>query len=386
MSLKEIVQRWDLFWQIELKSFLLLQGVGAKEHASYKMAFAPSVIIQTISSNTTRVVCPRTKRKGVWIGCARITKHVKEMDRYLSTIAKITKPEYLDALLYVLTEISQLEPVPPSARKNLHPFLIPLAYDPEKQQTIGLLRWPTPPENLPMPLVSSKTADPCLTMLSPSVKSHVIRALVEADYAGCEEQRDGIRAASSLALAYQNGDVDKSGLGVERYLTVSIGGFPDIYEGLVNFHIAKNDEPSALITCEAATRAQPGWAGPHAFHAKVLQELGRELEARDAARFCLTMPLWTMGSVAEVRDMGIVAGYQDAQSLGKIYRRLYEDEQKQEIADGKSREQVALDRAAWLLDVCVADQEWAGWEEIREPLASLFDEASMNDIAIFVRY
>lgn len=364
---------------------LSLEDVDTRGHAVYKMAFAPSVIIQTVSQKPIRRVCPKIERNGIWFGCARVAKHVKEVDRYLSTIAKISKPEYLDALLYIFTA-SEMEPVLPSARGKLHPFLIPLAYDPRRQRTVGLLRWPTPPEHLPMPLVSSGMADPCLTMLSPSVKAYVIRALAEADYAGHEAKRDAIRAASSLALAYQDGDVDNSGLGVERYLIVSTGGFPDIYEGLIKFHIAKQDESSALITCEAAARAQPGWAEPHAFHAKILQELGRELEARDAARFSLTMPLWTMGSVAEVREMGAVAGYQDAQSLGKIYRRLYEDERVQEIADGKPREQVALDRAAWLLDVCVADQDWGGWEEIREPLASLFDEASMNDMAIFVRY
>lgn len=350
------------------------------------MAFATSTgLVSRPQAKRMNARCVRTITR---MGSAETAEQVEEVERYLSKIAKAERPPYLDALVYAVTSNSKAEAMSPSARANLHPFLIPLAYDNESKRTTGLLRWPTPPEGMPLPVVTGTAEDPCLTLLSPSAKAYAERALAEADSIGNEERRDAIRAASSLAFAYQNGDSEKSGLGLERFLIISVGGFPDVYEGLAQFHLAKGDEPSALVTCEAAARAQAGWGRAHAFHANILKQLGRELEARDAARFCLQLPLWTIGSVEKVREMGEIAGYQDSQSLGKIYRRLYEDGRAEEIADGKPAAQVALDRAAWLLDVCVAEQEWTGegWEDARERLAELYDEAGMNDLATFVRY
>lgn len=320
---------------------------------------------------------------------AGAVEQVKEVERYLSMIAKTERPPYLDALIHVLSSAPGAQATAPSARHNLHPFFIPLTYNTDEKRTTGLLRWPTPPEDLPMPVVSCCADDPCLILLSSSARAHVTRALVEADTTGNDDRRDEIRSSSSLALAYQNGDANKSGLGVEQFLTMLTGGFPDVYEGLVRFHLAKGDESAALVTCERASRGQIGWGRSNAFHAEILQELGRESEASDAARFCLQMPLWTIGSVQKVRDMGKLAGYQDAESLGKIYRRLFEDGRAEEIAEGKAPQQVALDRAAWLLDLCVAERSGGlseGWEEVRERLAELYDEAGLNDVATFVRY
>lgn len=356
------------------------------------MAFLTSTSLRVVNFNRPRresQVCSRRVRQGTWSASAGTAQQVKEVERYLSMIAKAERPAYLDALIHVLTNKDGVEATSPTARQNLHPFFIPLCYHADNKQTTGLLRWPTPPEDLPMPVVTCSADDPCLTLLSPSPRAHVTRALVEADCSGDETERDHIRSSSSLALAYQNGDAEKSGLGFEQFLTMLTGGFPDIYEGLVRFHLAKGDQSAALVTCERASRGQIGWGRAHAFHAEILQELEREAESKDAARFCLQMPLWTLGSVNKVRDMGVLAGYQDTKSLSKIYRRLFEDGRAEEIADGKAPQQVALDRAAWLLDVCVAERtigDSEGWEEVRERLAELYDEAGLADVATFVRY
>lgn len=316
------------------------------------------------------------------------TEHVREVERYLSNIAKADKPAYLDVMVHTLLRGDGNEVCAPSARSNLHPFFIPIVKNANTDEVTGLLRWPTPPEKFPLPVVKCSCGDPCLTLVSSSAQALVTRAIAEADYAGDENRRDEIRAASSLAIGYQNGDADKSGLGIERYLTLFTEGFPDIYEGLVNYHLAKGDDSSALITCERAVRAQAGWAQGHVFHAEILRGLGRDLEARDAARFSLQLPLWTMRSMEKVREMAELAGYEEGESLGKIYRRLYEDKREKEIEEGKPAAQVALDRAAWLLDVCVAEKSWTKqrWEDVRENLAELYDEAGMNSLATFVRY
>lgn len=353
-----------------------------------RVTFLPTSPLPTLKRRSSSRVCRRRAKSVPWAATLQTAEHVKEIERYLRNIAKADSPPYLDAMVYTLLKQPGAEATTPSARHNMHPFFIPVVKKENTNTVTGLLRWPTPPEEFPLPVVTCSQNDPCLTLVSPSTKSFVTRAIAEADYAGREAQRDDIRSSSVLAVGYQNGDVDKSGLGIERYLTVHTEGFPDIYEGLAQFHLAKGDESSALITCERAARAQAGWGRAHAFHAEILKGLGRELEARDAARFSLQLPLWTIGSVTRVRDMAVLAGYQEEESLRKIYRTLYEDKREKEIAEGKPSAQVALDRAAWLLDVCVAEKEWGGkgWEDIREQLAELYDEAGMNDLATFVRY
>lgn len=380
-----------------------------RQHNEETMAFITAINIRhSINVNDYKHVCTRTSlfrpaTRPVHVRAAasastvcmttnaETAEHVKEVERYLSSIAKVEKPVYLDALIHILATSPGSVRMSPTARGKLHPFFIPIARRDTAGETFGLLRWPTPPsDDFPMPVVRCRDVDPCLTLLSSSAKSHVTRAIAEADYAGDDDRRDDIRCASSLALAYQNGDVDTSGLGIERFLTTSTGGFPDIYEGLSEFHLAKKDEASALITCERAVRAQNGWARPHAHHALLLKSLNRDLEARDAARFCLTLPLWTLNDLDMLKSMGELAGYQDQESLGKIYRRLFEDERTEEITGGKAKEQVALDRAAWLLDTCVAEQvsgvKPTAWDDMRERLAELYDEAGLNDMATFVRY
>lgn len=352
------------------------------------IAFSTLAPVSTGKRDVRRRVCVRRARCMTWTGAMQTTEHVREVERYLTNIAKADKPAYLDALVHTLLKEDGNEACAPSARSNLHPFFIPIARSTKVEEVTGLLRWPTPPEEFPLPVVKCRFDDPCLTLVSSSAQALVTRAIAEADYAGKEKRRDEIRGSSSLAVGYQNGDVDKSGLGIERFLTLYTEGFPDIYEGLARFHLAKGDESSALITCERAVRSQAGWAQGHVFHAEILKGLGRDLEARDAARFSLQLPLWTIRSMDKVREMAELAGYQEGESLGRIYRRLYEDKREKEIADGKPAAQVALDRAAWLLDVCVAEKSWTkdSWEDIRENLAELYDEAGMSSLATFVRY
>lgn len=323
------------------------------------------------------------------ISAAEITPSVvREYERYIRDVAKTRAPAHLDGLLHVLTKVEGEEPVQPADRTGLHPFFIPLtaATKPTGDRTLtGLLRWPTPPEDMELPVVRARSDDLGLTLLASSSVCAVTRALAAADFSGRTAEAAAIRDASSLALAYQNGEADESGLGLERYLIMKTGPFPDIYEGLVNFHKAKGDEQSALITCERAATIFPGWGSGHAFHANFLKDMGRESEARDAARFALQIPLWTLGGSGIVEDMRKLAGYVEEQSLAKIFKRLYEDKREKEVEEGKLPEQVALDRAAYLLDLCVAER-WEDWENAKMGLAELYDEAGMNDFATFVKY
>jgi hypothetical protein len=310
------------------------------------------------------------------------------VEKYLKELAKVqSTPAYLDGVLHTLANIQGETILLPGDRQGLHPFLIPLTRANSTGAVTGLLRWPTPPPSMEVPVVRSIPNDLGLELLAPSCKQFVTRALATADFGGKSDTASSIRRGCSLALAYQDGDVDKAGFGLERYLLVNVGPFPDIYEGLARFHLAKGDDKSGLVACERAATVFPGWGRAHVFHSQVLMELGREPEARDAARFGLQMPLWTLGNRSAVRALERIAGYVDESSLGKIYRRLFEDLRENEIAEGKAPQQVALDRAAYLLDLGVAEGSSSIWDDsVREKLAELYREAGLPDVATFVQY
>lgn len=307
----------------------------------------------------------------------------EEHARYLRDVAHVKQPPCLKGVLHVLEQSGE-HPVAPRQRGGLHPFLVPLTRT-QSGETTGFLRWPTAPDTMEMPIVRTVPNSLALNLVAPSATALVARAHASADYAGRVDEAEAIRTLSPEAELVA-GEVMRSEMPLERFLVLRVGKFPDVFEGLAEFHLAKGDESSALVTCERANTLFPGWASPHVFHTLVLKRLGRECEMRDAARFTLQMPLWTMGGTAQVREMGRLAGYADDSSLEKIYQRLFEDKREKEVQEGKAPQQVALDRAAYFLDWMVARGE-RSWEDVDlEKLAELYDEANLGDVATFVRY
>lgn len=316
----------------------------------------------------------------------------KLQGEYLTTRAASDAPDLLQGLLAacVAAPGNSMRLVVPDEgiRKDLHPFLIPLCVDEANNTPVGLLRWPTPPADFDLPVVrATRRYDGFqLELLARSAKDYIARTMATADASGNSEWFEQIMELGDLEAdaIYKKGDVDASGFGLEKFLVLRIGPFPDVYEGLAEFHAARGDSQSALITMERACQAFPGWARSHCYHARLLSRLNRPLEARDAARFSLQMPLWTMND--NVQEIAELAGYQDPSSLPKIYRGLAEDERKGEIHEGKKPEQVALDRAAFLLDSVVARSisESSTWRSVREELALRYKEARMPEIARLV--
>ncbi|CAI5472362.1 unnamed protein product [Closterium sp. Yama58-4] len=106
--------------------------------------------------------------------------------------------------------------------------------------------------------------------------------------------------------------------------------------------------------------------------------VGRPTEARDAARIALKSPWWTLG--ASYQEVAELAGYGDSQ-LEYALERLTEEGRKEDVNKGKAEAQVALDHAAFLLDVAAAE---GTWDETREQLAGLYREAGLEEMASFV--
>lgn len=144
---------------------------------------------------------------------------------------------------------------------------------------------------------------------------------------------------------------------------------------------------AALITCEKNEGTFGAWGRPFAFHARLLSSLDRSEEARDKARAALDLPLWTLGD-----DLETVLGLADmdrdalvAKLRTKAAGKLTSEQLKaQNGMEKRSPQQIAKDRASYLLDLVVACPEEYSWQGVRGGLAELYAEADMGSIGAFV--
>ena len=162
-----------------------------------------------------------------------------------------------------------------------------------------------------------------------------------------------------------------------------VGPFIDEYEGLARGHLDKGSAQAALITCERSPLFG-AWGRPFAFHARMLAGLGRDEEARDLARQALSMPLWTLGddlaevcAIAQTTVEKLAATCRLRADGGLTPEQL----RAQNGMDKRTKEQVALDKASYLLDLAVASPDDYSWESIRPELQQLYTEAKQVDVA-----
>ena len=76
-----------------------------------------------------------------------------------------------------------------------------------------------------------------------------------------------------------------------------------------------------------------------------------------------------------------MAGWGDAQ-LEFARDRISDEGRAEDLNKGKAPAQVALDQAAFLLDVASAE---GSWDKSRQRLAELYEEGGLPQIAAFVR-
>jgi hypothetical protein len=121
----------------------------------------------------------------------------------------------------------------------------------------------------------------------------------------------GNLADRALDAKYEAGSVAKLGYGVEKYVLLRVGPFPDLYETMALNHLSRKDTESSLIAAEANNGKFGGFGSTFAFYAKLLSSLPqRAEEARDAARMCVRMPLPSMGlSRSDFSDISKMAQF-----------------------------------------------------------------------------
>eukprot|EP00741_Cyanophora_paradoxa_P024955 tig00000325_g24088.t1 len=300
--------------------------------------------------------------------------NVRVLEEFMREIGGVEPPARLRALLAYLHEVAGDEPLdaskPPA---GLHPLLIPLSMEKGGAGVKGLLRYPTPPEDMPMPVVRMDlTRGKGLTLLAASPEELIHRELATRDSKG-EALPEGVMAelaADGGTPIYEAGRLASLKLPLKVYLLTKVGGFPELYEELVASHMARGDLDSALVTVDRLVGRFKGWAHPLAYRARLMKELGREPEARDSARAALMLPLWTLGSES-FEELATMAGWKEVSSAP--FRRLVENKEKP-----------PLDRAAHLMDATFA--EGADWDASRAGLVELYKEGELEPLVKFVGY
>lgn len=310
-------------------------------------------------------------------------------EAYLTDVALVTPPPSLGAVTSLLQSRGQTV-MEPGKDQALHPLLVPLTRAADGEHT-GLLRWPTAGGGgSKLPLVRTTKGGQQLELLADSAENFLMREAAIADVEGASDASavaELLESCSGGSFSYTAGTAAASTGGLPGYLITKVGPIMSAYEELANGHRAKGSDQAALITCERSQSCFGAWGRPCAFHARMLNDLGRDEEARDKARAALELPLWTLGddleaivNIAQMAPEALVADL-ELKAEGKLT--------PQQIAKNRGMEertpqQIAKDRASYLLDLTVASPDDYSWSSVRPQLADLYREAGMSSIADFV--
>ncbi|KAI3768335.1 hypothetical protein L2E82_18921 [Cichorium intybus] len=300
---------------------------------------------------------------------------------FIKDIAVAQPPEHLHHLLQML-QVRGESIISPVMKQGMIPLAIPLSKN-NLGSVTALLRWPTAPPGMDMPVVEVRSYG--VWLLAKNVDQYIHRILVEEDANGCKEGIDELFNASGEIgeKLYTKGDFGNSrNPNLDVYLLQKVGLFPDILERKVMDHFKKGDHVSAMVTGEFYTKKEhfPGFGRPFVFNAEILLKVGRKLEAKDAARGALKSPWWTLGCpYQEVADM---AEWDDEQ-IEFIKEKVSEEGKQEDLMKGKDAAQISLDEAAFLLDLASIE---GTWDQHLERIAECYKEGGLPEIATFLKY
>ena len=369
-------------------------------------------------------------------------------------------PPHLAQLLAVITA-QGASPLPPDARDGLHPLVLPIAKvrRGDLDRVVGLLLRPSPSSRIdapplagPLPVVLAGPGG--VRMLAKDAASYVHAAIVREDAspAAATTKPEPFPVAGAAGAAgggmYTPGELAASSMPdrPEVFILRNVGKFPDDMEAMALRHLRmgvgegegeplsfdlKSANPSAtavtsaLVTAEwyANDPAFKGWAGPQAFNARMLRDLGRLDEARDAARVALsTAACWDtvgterggaaeMAAVAgldaavkakgmgarELRDMLETGGEAHKAAAAAMAGRIPEVGAPESGLDGDGVGKgdgrleamgaavAALDAVALGADADVARGVGGSWEDARDEVGAAYGEAGLAGLAAFAR-
>ncbi|KDO79155.1 hypothetical protein CISIN_1g018628mg [Citrus sinensis] len=289
---------------------------------------------------------------------------------FIKDVAAAQPPQHLSHLLKLLKARGE-SIISPGAKQGLIPLAIPLA------------KSSSAPPRMEMPVVEVWKHG--VRLLAKNVDQFIHRILVEEDAKNLLESSGMLfhAAAEAGEKLYKKGNFAKSQISdIDVYLLRKVGLFPDVLERKVMQHFAKGDHVSALVTGEFYTKKEhfPGFARPFVFNAEILLKVGRNLEAKDAARGALKLPWWTLG--CKYQEVADIAQWEDEQ-IDYIKEKVTAEGKQEDLNKGKTHSQVALDEAAFLLDLASVE---GTWDDSAERIAECYEQAGLHDITAFVLY
>lgn len=299
---------------------------------------------------------------------------------FIKDVAATCVPDGLPDLLNMLRTRGD-SIISPEDKNGLFPLAIPLSRN-SSGVLISLLRWPTAPSGMDMPVVQVHKHG--VVPLAKNVDQYIHRMLVEEDV---NSSKDGIRelfqVSANAGKLYREGNFTDSQLpNLDSYLLKKVGAFPDVLERKINQHLENGDHVSALVTGEFYAKKQhfPGFGRPVAFNAQIFLKVGRDLEAKDAARGALKSPWWTLGY--KYLEVAEIAKWKDEQ-IFYVKKKLTEEGRRMDLNKGKELAQIALDQAAFLLDLASVE---GNWDDFVDRIGECYKEAGLHEMARFVAY
>lgn len=295
---------------------------------------------------------------------------------------------------------------------NLHPHLFPIAKSKSTGNLICALRRVYADDatnmyenssNAPWPIVEASVGGAGMRLLSLNSEHLMRRIACECDFAGSrtelidlynESLGKDIVKEEALDRPYELGSVEQLGYGVDKFVLLRVGPFPDIYRTLARGHAKRQDESSALIAAEAANGKFPGFASTFLFYSRLLNTLpNRTEETRDAARMCLRMPLPSIGlSTDDFRDVAVLGQianeFDTDEEIFATLKSMYEKYRDHENDDPRAGNndmtpgQKAIEEANYLIDQTALTG--CHWAKIRPKLAELYNSVGRDDMAYFV--
>ncbi|KAF2549868.1 hypothetical protein F2Q68_00037785 [Brassica cretica] len=275
---------------------------------------------------------------------------------FIKEVAVIEPPKHLQHLLKVLQTRGETI-ISPGAKQGLIPLAIPLSKDSSGSVT-ALLRWPTAPPGLDMPVVEVWRSG--VRLIARNVDEYIHRILVEEDAQELSELY--IASAEAGEKLYKKGAFAESQID-----NLDVGLFPDVLEKKVLRHFDEGDHVSAMVTGEFYTRKDlfPGFGRPFVYYANILQKVGRDSEAKEAAREVASIAQWEDEQIEFIRE------------------KVSDEGRFEDLKKGKDPIQVALDVAAFLLDLASIEGTWS---ESLHHIAKCYEEAGLKDISNFILY
>ena len=245
---------------------------------------------------------------------------------YIENAASIPRTKNTETNIESLLRVCRakgLEIVEPSQRRNLHPLVVPVAKETSTSTTIGIYIPHDDVDSLSIVRVS-----PCgkfLTLLARNPKEFIHREIVEEEAATDGAERALFDASGEVGKnAYELNDYSekKGKLTLDQYLTMKVGRFPSSLRGLVERHLERKDEESALVACDVFKNQFQNWGEVYAFISDVYASLNRMEEARDYARSGVQCP-WSTFETRESLDRMIErAGWGETSSVAEIRKIL----------------------------------------------------------------